>query len=88
MKPLAPALASVLVLGLALAGCAVPGHGPHSPGADGARRDDGMGGGMMDAMCQRHAAEPGRAASAPDGMMDRHCKPRADTPAGAASHVH
>jgi len=88
MKPLIPALALVFVLVLALVGCATPSHGPHAPGADGARRDDGMGGSMMDEMCQRHATEPGRAASAPDGMMDRHCKARADAPAGAASHVH
>lgn len=85
MKHPAPALALLL----ALAGCAAPSHGPHAPGTDGARQDDGIGGAMMDTMCQRHAAEPSRAPSAPEGLMDRHCKARADAPAGAAaSHVH
>ncbi|WP_457389789.1 hypothetical protein [Roseateles sp. P5_E1] len=91
MKPFTPALALVL----ALAGCAAPvppGHGAHAAAADGARKEDGKGGGkgggMMDEMCKRHAAEPGRAASAPGSMMDKHCQARAEVPAGAASHAH
>ena len=87
MKPFAPVLALVL----ALAGCAAPvppDHGARTAAADGARKEGGKGGGMMDEMCKRHAAEPGRAASAPDSMMDKHCKARAEAPAGAASHAH
>ncbi len=72
MKLLAPLLA------LALAGCAAA-----PPAGKGAQ-----GGGMMDEMCKRHAAEPGQAASAPEGMMDKHCKERAAAPGAAASHVH
>lgn len=85
MKPLAP------VLVLALAGCAAQapqGHTAHASAAEGAPKDAAKGGGMMDEMCKRHAAEPGRAASAPDSMMDKHCKARAEAPAGAASHAH
>jgi hypothetical protein len=78
MKPLAPAIA----LMLALAACAAPG-----PQGHGARKEGVKGGGMMDEMCKRRAAEPGRAASAPD-MMDKHCRARAEAPTGAASHVH
>lgn len=79
MKSLAP----VLALSLALAACAAtpPRGGP--PEGAGPKA-----GSMMDEMCNHHAAEPGRAASAPDTMMDKHCKARADAPAGAASHVH
>jgi hypothetical protein len=40
--------------------------------------------GMMDEMCKKHAAEPGRAASAP-GMMDKHCKARAAAAAASAA---
>lgn len=85
MKPLAP----VLALALALAGCASPAPAPqaHAAAADGARKGGDKGGSMMDEMCKRHAAEPGRAASAP-GMMDKHCQAKADAPAGAASHAH
>lgn len=83
MKPFAPLLA--LGVSVALAACAAP--PPAGPGTplDGASRP---GDSMMDGMCARHAAEPGRAASAPETMMDRHCKAAADAPAGAASHVH
>jgi len=81
MKPLTP----VLALALALAGCAAPGPQGHS--TDDARREAGKGSSMMDEMCKRHAAESGRAASAP-GMMDRHCQARTEVPSGAASHAH
>lgn len=80
MKPLAP----VFALSLVLAACAATpprGGPPEGAGPKG-------GSSMMDEMCKRHAAEPGRAASAPETMMDKHCKARADAPAGAASHVH
>lgn len=87
MKPFPP----VLVLVLALAGCAAPmpqGHSAQAAGAtDGARKEASKSGSMMDEMCKRHAAEPGRAASAP-GMMDKHCQARGEAPAGAASHAH
>ena len=93
------ATACSFALLLALAGCAASapkpadpsahaGHGaPADPAAAG--KGGGMGGGMgmMDEMCRKHAAEPGRAASAPD-MMTRHCKDRADAAAGAASAAH
>jgi hypothetical protein len=90
MKHFAPALAPVFVLALALVGCAAPApadRGARTAAADGARKEGGKGGGMMDEMCKRHATEPGRAASAP-GMMDKHCQARAEAPAAAASHVH
>lgn len=82
MKPLA------LVLSLALAGCAATAPQSHGGAADAGDKVGNKGGGMMDEMCKRHAADPGRAASAPETMMDRHCKPGVAAPAGAASHVH
>ncbi|KQW45694.1 MULTISPECIES: hypothetical protein [unclassified Roseateles] len=64
---------------LALAGCAATAPKPvdHSAHAGAGARTEaaaGKGGGMkgkMDEMCRKHAAEPGRAASAP-GMMAEH----------------
>lgn len=74
----------VLVTILALTGCAT--SEPRGHGAHGAPAEAGRSGDMMGEMCQHHASEPGRAASAPGSMMDKHCQ--AQAPAGAASHVH
>ena len=72
MKP----LTGILVLDLI--GCAV----------QGGARPAGMGQGMGQGMCSHHAAEPGRAASAPASMREGHCTGRAEAPAAAASHAH
>ncbi|MFG6431656.1 hypothetical protein [Roseateles sp. LYH14W] len=87
--------ATVPILLLALAGCAATAPTPSAHSAhDGAGAPTeaaaGKGGGMkgrMDEMCSKHAAEPGRAASAP-GMMAKHCQARAEAAAGAASGAH
>jgi hypothetical protein len=71
---------------LALAGCAATAPKPGDHAGHGAPADAAAGKpmGMMDEMCKKHAAEPGRAASAP-GMMDKHCKARAAAAAASAA---
>ena len=77
---------------LALAGCAADApkpadasaHAGHGAPADPAAAGKGGAMGMMDEMCKKHAAEPGRAASEPD-MMAKHCKARAAAAAASAA---